>query len=618
MNHRISRRDFLKTASSTVATLAYASHSSSAFADTQPAVKMESFEFQGVRLLKSRWQNQVEVARSYYLGLSDDDILHGFRAAAGLPAPGKTLGGWAARSTGGLLGDWMSAMSRLYRATGDVAYRDKATYLLNEWAKTIGPDDNPRVEFAKLNCGLVDMHVYVGDKTAMALLEKSTRWAEKNLSRERMPAIKEDNVYYSGKPGEWYKLSENLYRAYQVSGDPKYKSFAEVWLYPSYWNKFAATADPADAHGVHAFSHVNTFSSAAMYYAVSGDPETLRVLKNAYDYMQRRQCYATGGYGPNERFMAPDGSLGKALDTRSDTFETGCGTWGAFKMSQHLMQFTGEARYGDWIEKLFYNGVGASLPVTEGGRNFYYSDYRVSGGMKVDRWDNFTCCSGTYFQNLADYYNLIYFKDSSGLYVNLYVPSELSWKHQGDEIKVTQQTEYPLKDMVSLSFDMKQRKKFDLRFRVPEWCQNMSIKVNGAAASVACKPGTWASLSREWNPGDKVEIHVPMLLRMEAVDQQNPDRVAVVRGPVVLALDYDYHDPDFILPGDDEALNKLLIADDSPLASHFSAPAVPGMYRVERPDGKNIRLRFRPFYAYNEGFPYQMYFDRKAKPYPLW
>jgi DUF1680 family protein len=618
MDCNIARRDFLKAVPSAVAALAYVSHDPFALANTSSQLKIEPFDFQGVRLLKSRWQGQVEGARQYYLGLSDDDILHGFRAAAGLPAPGKTLGGWASRSTGGLLGDWISAMSRLYRATGDTAYRDKATYLMTEWAKTIGPGGNPRVEFAKLNCGLVDMHLYAGDKTALPLLERATDWASKNLSRERMPAIKEDNVYYSGRPGEWYKLSENLYRAYQVTGDPKYKSFAEVWLYPSYWNKFAKTADPSDAHGVHAFSHVNTFSSTAMHYAVTGDPASLQILKNAYDYFQNRQCYATGGYGPNERFMAPDGSLGKALDTRSDTFETGCGTWGAFKMAQHLIQFTGEARHGDWIEKLFYNGVGASLPVTDGGRNFYYSDYRVAGGMKIDRWDNFTCCSGTYFQNLADYYNLIYFKDRAGLYVNLYVPSEVSWEHQGNEIKVAQQTDYPLADTVALSMDMKRSAEFDLRFRVPEWCDAMSVKVNGVAVKLACKPGTWATLARTWNPGDKVEVQIPMRLRMQPVDRQHPDRVAVVRGPVVLALDDDYHDPNFELPGDDEALNKLLIADDSPLASHFSAPSVPGMYRVERPDGQNIRLRFRPFYAYNEGFPYQMYFDRKAKPYPLW
>jgi hypothetical protein len=76
---------------------------------------------------------------------------------------------------------------------------------------------------------------------------------------------------------------------------------------------------PPDAHGVRAYSHVNTFSSAAMAFDVLRDAVYLDILKNGYDYLQQTQVYATGGYGPNERFMAPDGSLGRALDTRSDT-----------------------------------------------------------------------------------------------------------------------------------------------------------------------------------------------------------------------------------------------------------------------------------------------------------
>ncbi len=121
----------------------------------------------------------------------------------------------------------------------------------------------------------------------------------------------------------------------------------------------------------------------------------------------------------------PNGNLGKALETRSDTFETICGSWGCFKLSRYLMQFTGDARYGDWMERLFYNGVGASLPWSRR-KELYYSDYRMAGGIKVFYWDPYTCCSATYSQCMADYHNLIYYKDAGRLYVNLYVPSEVT------------------------------------------------------------------------------------------------------------------------------------------------------------------------------------------------
>ena len=257
--------------------------------------------------------------------------------------------------------------------------------------------------------------------------------------------------------------------------------------------------------------------------------------------------------------MAPDGSLGRALDTRSDTAEIVCGSWAGFKMARYLMRFTGEARYGDWMERLFYNGVGAALPLTGRGRNFYYGDYRVGGGMKVYNWDNFTCCSGTYSQNMADYYNLAYYKDAGSLYVNLYVPSDVTWERPGGNVVVEQETLYPEAETSVLTVRPARPSSFALKLRVPSWTRGMSVKVNGAAADVECRPGTWATIDRTWAPGDKVEVTIPLTLRMEAVDRQHPDRVAVMRGPVVLILEGTYHAGAFRLPERDDDLATWLV-----------------------------------------------------------
>ena len=601
MSDSLSRRDLLKAAPLAAGMLA----APPAAAATSRNV-IEAFDYEGVVLRDSRCRKQVLAAREFYLGLSDEDILHGFRKAAGLPAPGKPLGGWCKEDSSTVLGQWLSGMARLYRATGDTAMRDKASFLMTEWARTVKPDGDCRMRhysFDKMVCGLVDMSRYGGHKDAAALLSRITGFARRSFEHENMVVVPSHNTTYYGLPQEWYTLSENLFRAYQLTGDESYRTFAEVWLYPRYWNRFANTAAAHDAQGVHAYSHVNSFSSAAMAYAVTGQPEYLRIIRNAYDYLQQTQCYATGGYGPNERLMGPGGSLGKALETRSDTFETICGSWAGFKLSRYLMQFTGEARYGDWVERLFYNGVGAALPLRPGGRNFYYSDYRIGGGLKVDYWENFTCCSGTYIQNMADYHNLIYYRDASGLYVNLYVPSEVTW----GELKLVQETGYPEQETSTLTVESAPAADMVLRLRVPGWSRDLSVRVNGADAGVACKPGEWAAVKRTWKEGDRVEIRIPLRFRTEAVDRQHPDRVAILRGPVVFALDYNYHDPNFELPKSDAELNHWLVADN--------APAV---FRVQRPDGRPVRLKFRPFYDFAEEFPYLMYFDRNAPAYALW
>jgi hypothetical protein len=107
------------------------------------------------------------------------------------------------------------------------------------------------------------------------------------------------------------------------------------------------------------------------------------------------------------------------------------------------------------------------------------------------------------------------------------------------------------------------------------------------------------------------------------VDKQHPDRVAIVRGANVLALEAAYHDPFFRLPATDEELNKWVAPD--PGAGNASARgvlsaaagSVPGCFRVQPPDGR-VRSLLRPFYTIEEAYPYKIYFDTKSLPIKYW
>jgi DUF1680 family protein len=594
-----SRRDFLASAAVVAGALPL-------MAESKPALMIEPFDYRNVKLLKSRWQQQFQNARAYYLAISNDDILHGWRAAAGLPAPGKPLGGWCARNSNTVFGQWLSGMSRIYCATGDQAMRDKAFYLLAEWSKTVKPDGNCGMDlyaYDKLLCGLVDLKIYAGHDDAVRLLERTLEYVMRTYSKERTPATRTE---INGKPSEWYTFAENLYRAYEVTGDPKIKSFAESYLYHSYWNKFSETSSPADAHWVHAYSHVNTFSSAAKAYAVTGDARYLRIVKNAFDYLQKAQCYATGGFGPMERFVPPDGTLGRSLEARPNTFEAVCGSWAGFKLARYLTTFTGESRYADWAERLFYNGVGAALPIVEDGKHFYYADYRVGGSMKFYKVSRWSCCSGTYLQNVADYHNLIYYRDHDSLYVSLYLPSELTWNRPEGDVKVTQETSYPDSDTITLRLELQRPTEFGLKFRVPEWTRDASVKVNGTLVEARCNPGTWAEIRRAWNSGDRVEVRIPLTLRMEPVDRQHPRRVAIVHGPAVLVYD-------------DWAMETLPRFPEPDQMEKGLAPGEqPGTYRVLQADGAKFVARLRPFYTVGEAAPYRMYHDLDSLPIAVW
>jgi len=243
--------------------------------------------------------------------------------------------------------------------------------------------------------------------------------------------------------------------------------------------------------------------------------------------------------------------------------------------------------------------------------------------MKVYNWDTFTCCSGTYIQNMAEYYNLAYYHDANGVYVNLYVPSEVTWTGAGGSVAIEQDTLYPEAESTVLTVRPAKPARFALRLRVPSWTTGMSVRVNGEAVNVAATPGTWAVIDRTWTAGDRVEVTIPLTLRMEAVDRQHPDRVAVMRGPVVLILEGAYHAGRFRLPDSDAALATWLVPEpwSRPLAilteGTESRPTM-SVFRVVPPDKSPVRLKFRPFYDTGEGYPYFMYFDRQTLPYRLW
>jgi DUF1680 family protein len=568
-------------------------------------VVLSPFDYQGVKLLHSPWQKQYASAREFYMSLSDDDVLKGFRAAAGMAAPGKTLGGWAARDSSGVIGQWLQSMARASRANDDKEMREKASLWVSEWGKTLGPDGNPRMRhypYEKMVGGLLDMHHYAGHPDALALMDKISQYAVKNLNRGRTPANREPWELHSGRPLEWYTLGENLYRAYELTGNAMYKDFGDVWQYPAYWDKFLETAEPKNASGVHAYSHVNSFSSAAMAYDVTGDEKYLRAMKNMYDFLQNLQCYATGGYGPVERIMPADGALGDALEERVDCCEVPCCTWAGFKLAKYLMIYTGEARYGDWLERLLYNAIGAALPIVTGGKHFYYANYHLGAAMKTYSRNTFTCCSGTYFQNVSEYQNLIYFKDASGLYVNLYLPSEVEWKGPGGTVKLTQMTTYPEAENIMLELAMDQPMRFALKLRVPGWSRGMSISLNGGALSVPVKPGDWALIDRQWLPGDQVTVTIPLHFRRVAVDRQHPDRVALMRGPLVYAQEI-VHKAMSVIPSSDDELDKLMIP----------TGIDPAVFTIANEPAVQQRDAFLPYYRFPEVTSYRMYFDPKLR-----
>jgi len=138
-------------------------------------------------------------------------------------------------------------------------------------------------------------------------------------------------------------------------------------------------------------------------------------------------------------------------------------------------------------------------------------------------------------QITADYGISAYLFDDRDLYVNLYVPSEVSAKWAGTEVRLTQTTAYPFANSSQLRIDLARSATFGLKLRIPEWAgKGTRVTVNGKADRNVLKPGTFAEIRRAWKSGDVVEVTFDMGLRLEPLNAAHPEMVALMTGPLAL------------------------------------------------------------------------------------
>jgi hypothetical protein len=554
-----SRRQFMKSAlaCSTAALTARSLRGLRMPARTEsPTVLLSVFPYSQIQITDGLFCRQFKENHQRFLNLDEDAMLKPFRQRSGLAAPGPDMGGWYDNSDdfnltgnfhgfipGHSFGQYLSGLARAYAVTGEKATQAKVQRLVRAYAQTVEPTGKfyvgyrlPAYTFDKTCCGLIDAHEFAADPIALDVLKKSTDAVlpylpEKALSRAEQSARPHKDASYAWD--ETYTLPENFFLAYQRSKDARYRDLAERFIYHEFYDRLADNDNAFP--GMHAYSHVNSLSSAMQSYLVLGDEKYLRAASNGLRMVQE-QSYATGGWGPNEAFVVPGkGLLAGSLQKTHAAFETPCGAYGQFKITRYLLRTTRDSRYGDSMEQVLYNTIAGAKPILADGTSFYYSDYNNANAKKVYYKAQWPCCSGTFPQLTADYGISSYYGAQDGIYVNLYLPSKVTWTQNNTRCSLTQQTSYPASNTSELRFELERPENFTVYLRIPAWADAKSrVAVNGKRAESDIVPGKFLALRRTWKSGDRVEFEVGMPLRLQPVDDQNPGTVALMRGPLAL------------------------------------------------------------------------------------
>ncbi|MDE3200872.1 MAG: glycoside hydrolase family 127 protein [Acidobacteriota bacterium] len=561
MNRVTRRRFFSLGAAAAGSALAHRSTASTAnpVVSSQAAIaiipSISTFDYHQIELLDGPMRHQFDTNHQFFLELDDDKLLKPFRQRAGLKAPGEDMGGWydndpAFNGTGSFhgfipghsFGQYVSGLARAYAVTGSSATQAKVQRLVREFAPTVCSrfyDDYhlPAYTYDKTSCGLIDAYRYAGDANALKVHKAATEAViphlpEKALSRKEQYALPHKDPAYCWD--ETYTLPENLYLAYRLSGDPRYRELALRFTEDDlYFDPLAQGENVLP--GEHAYSHVNAFCSAMQAYLVRGSQKHLKAAQNGFAFLRTTQSFATGGWGPDELFRKPgSGEIGASLTKSHASFETPCGAYGHFKIARYLLAVTGDSRYGDSMESVLYNTILGAKPLKPDGSSFYYSDYNMEAhkGYHQDKWP---CCSGTFPQITADYGISSYFRDADGIYVNLYVPSRLSWRQHGANLSLTQTTEYPHASHTEMVLKSDRDVAFAMRLRIPAWAGvKTALSINGKKSAVELTPGSFATVRRMWRDGDHIALELDTPLTLQAVDPQHPNLVALSHGSLAL------------------------------------------------------------------------------------
>jgi uncharacterized protein len=271
------------------------------------------------------------------------------------------------------------------------------------------------------------------------------------------------------------------------------------------------------------------------------------------------------------------------------------------KLSNHLFEWNTTPKVADFYERALFNHI-LSSQNPDNGEVVYNLSLDMGGYKAFQDPGDFTCCIGTAMESHSKYGSSIYFHNNDELYVYQYIASELTWKEKGLTVKQT--TTYPEEQGTTLDISCSNPVKLTLYVRYPYWAQNgIEILVNGKKKSYSEKPGSFIPLSRTWNSGDRVEVHIPFSLRLESMPDDS-SRVAIMYGPLVLAGELGaVEDTASLSP---LYVPVLMTSDRNPASWLNPVKDQPNTFVLTAGRPRNVTLK--PFYkVYNER--YTVYWD---------
>jgi uncharacterized protein len=378
----------------------------------------------------------------------------------------------------------------------------------------------------KIMAGMFDMYQLAGNQQALQVLEGMAEWADgwtAPKTEERMQQIL--TIEFGG-------IAETLYRLAAAKNEDRWVKVGDRFQKKSFINPLAARRD--ELRGLHVNTHIPQVMAAARRYDLSGDMRFHDVADYFFHEVTSARTYVTGGTSNAEAWLAPPGRLAAELKLSVNTAECCC-AYNMLKLARHLYGWDPKSSYFDYYEHLLLNHRIGTIRPKIGLTQYYLS--LTPGVWKTFNTEDrtFWCCTGSGVEEYSKLNDSIYWRDDEGLYVNLFISSELDWKEKGFGLR--QETKYPALQNTAVTVTSAGTGDLAVRLRIPGWLRTApTVKLNGRVLDASAAPGGYLALKRKWKAGDRIELDLPMHLHVQAMPD-DPTMQAFLYGPLVLAGD---------------------------------------------------------------------------------
>ena len=565
--------------------LAGATAVSTGYAPDGLAGATAAFSLRDVALLDSPYRQNQSRNTAYLLFLDPERMLRPFRLNYGLTTTALPCGGWEnpiSQIRGHTTGHLLSALALTYASTGDAAALERGQYLVGQlamfqgraraagfnagylsgfpevffdWLESGKPVWSPWYMIHKYLAGLMDMYQLAGNETALQIAIRLGDWAVWRTGRlpyEQMQMVLDTE--FGGMP-------EALANLYTITGAERYLAAAQRFYHARVLDPLADGVDVLP--GVHANMTVPKIVSCVRMWEETRSGKYYDIADNFWNIVTEHHTYIIGGVSNHEHFQGPDQVAGQLSNFTCEN----CASYNMLKLTR-LLQFHQPQRtdLADYYERTLFNQMlGEQDPTSPHGFNCYYTglsagafkrqplNYFATADPDVysTDYDDFTCDNATGMETQAKFADTIYTRDADGVYVNLFIPSQVRCADQGMILRQT--TGFPDDPVVRLSVTSGSYP-MTLRVRVPSWTAGApAVRLNGAVVRglTGAVSGGWVAVRRLWQAGDTLEVTLPMSVVFSPTPDQESVQ-AVTYGPAVLAGVYPA-DPGPALPALDLA-----------------------------------------------------------------